>query len=434
MLARGRAGRLGEADETRVRLWMYTTIGAWQEANRNRRWFDGAVKSHPSMRTLRRFGPPVVALGLGVIMLSAGIYGHIPGMPLWPRYLGLALVCVAMTLRHRAPVLGLLIGTVGMVADTWVGSSLATVAIYTDNIYAATVRGPRLTPRILLIASVAITVMAAAATYATASFAESLQIGALLAVVLFSPVTTGMIVREHRTRAELEHERAVLERDRAEKIAKLAEVDRRATLASERTRMARELHDTIANHFSAIAIQSSAVLSRTDMAPEAVKAVVAAIRADSVAGLAEMRRTIEFLRAGDGADDPIQHRLADLEDLVPRMEAAGLAVDVAVTGGDRELPIAVEFAAYRIIQEALTNVLKHGSHARVAVAYEAETLSITVDNRLPDAAAGVPGAGSGLLGMRERATILGGSFTAGPHLEGWRVTAALPITHLQESP
>ncbi|HIW63311.1 MAG TPA: hypothetical protein H9881_12705 [Candidatus Stackebrandtia excrementipullorum] len=362
----------------------------------------------------------------GGVLLHVGVYSD-TGIDLswWQRLIPLALVCSAMALRTVAPMVGLAVGTVGFMLDLYFGISVASVFIHTDNIYSATVRGPRTTPRVLLIAYALVALTVAGLLSWAGDVNAAVAASAILAVVLVSPVVTGMVVNDHR-------ERAALERDRAAKIAELAEVDRRAALAEERNRMARELHDTIANHFSAIAIQSSAVLSRSGMEPDAVREVVSSIRSNSLAGLADMRQTIEVLRTNDTAEDLVQHRIADLGDLVDRMRAAGLTVSLTTIGDIRPAPVAVEFAAYRIVQEALTNALKHGRNARVKIIHSDEHLTLTVTNLLGDQPTGVPGSGTGLDSMRERATILGGTFAAGPEQpDRWRVHTELPTDRLQ---
>ncbi|HZE37536.1 MAG TPA: histidine kinase [Stackebrandtia sp.] len=371
-------------------------------------------------RVPRELIAAVVAYAIGVVLVTIGTYSTTEvHAPLWVHLATLTVVSVGVTMRRRAPMIAVLIGTVAFGVDVTVGMSLATAAIYTDNIYAATVYGPRWAPRALLIAGTLLTVVLSALTYIDGKLTTALVICAIFALILLSPVATGMVIREHRGRAELE-------RDRAARIAELAEVDRRAAIATERTRMARELHDTIANHFSAIAMQSSAVLSRPHMDAADMRKVIADIRAGSVAGLADMRRTIELLRTTEAEDEIIQHGLSDLDDLVERATTAGLRISSRVRGKRPELPVAVDLAAYRIVQEALTNVLKHGRDAQVEVDFRPRGVVITVDNRLPHTPAGVPGSGNGLVGMRERATILGGRFEAGPHDGGWRVRAELP--------
>ena len=114
------------------------------------------------------------------------------------------------------------------------------------------------------------------------------------------------------------------------------------------------------------------------------------------------------------------------------MRAAGLTVSLTTIGDIRPAPVAVEFAAYRIVQEALTNALKHGRNARVKIIHSDEHLTLTVTNLLGDQPTGVPGSGTGLDSMRERATILGGTFAAGPEQpDRWRVHTELPTDRLQ---
>ena len=400
-------GRFGtEWDPVAARGWFYKTVSV-------RTW--GVLR--------RNIAVAIGCFFAGAVMLVAGVHSNTGiEVALWQRLMTLALSCAALALRSRAPMAGLIIGTVAFAVELVLGLSVAVLAIYTDNIYSATVRGPRRAPRYLLIGYSVVCVAMGIASGWWSDIPTGIAIAAILAVVLLSPVATGIVVNDHR-------DRAALERDRAAKIAELAEVDRRAALAEERNRMARELHDTIANHFSAIAMQSSAVLSRTDMAPDAVRGVMASIRENSLAGLADMRHTIMVLRANDGTDDSVQHGIGDLGDLVDRMRAAGLTVALSINGEPHRIPVSVEFAGYRIVQEALTNALKHGRDAEVAVTYRTDRLDLTVTNRLSRHSTGVPGSGSGLDSMRERTSILGGVFFAGADGDRWRVTAELPIDH-----
>jgi len=127
-------------------------------------------------------------------------------------------------------------------------------------------------------------------------------------------------------------------------------------------------------------------------------------------------------------------RLAEVDRLVDRARDAGLSVRMETTGEARPLPVSVDLAAYRIVQESLTNALKHGSgHAALVVDYRPELVSVTIDNPLPDrtGVSALAGAGAGLIGMRERAALLHGRFDAGPQGSGWRVHAELPTTEIQ---
>ncbi|WP_312888786.1 sensor histidine kinase [Nonomuraea rhodomycinica] len=352
-----------------------------------------------------------------------------------------------------------------MVVDLFVGPSLPTLLIYTDNIYAAALYGPSRFARWLLgVACCLAVLVGAVAWFLTEDWRVPAVYGVQAGLVLISPVTTAMVLRQQR-------EQAAAERARAEQVARLAELDRQAAIAAERAAMARELHDMVANHFSAIAIQSTAVLSRKDLDPRTVRTVMESVRENSVKGMAEMRAMIGLLRQDDGTGnggigtggigsggDAMRPRLADAESLVERARRAGMTVELRVEGEPRELPASVDLAGYRILQEALTNALKHGGRsAGVVLGYEAESVRVVVDNpvagvgsgagsglvsplvaagagapRLADGGSGanplrsvdrdgrgrrgevwLPGSGAGLVGMRERALLVGGSCEAG---------------------
>ncbi len=247
------------------------------------------------------------------------------------------------------------------------------------------------------------------------------------------PALTALEVRHHR-------EQALAERLRAEQVTRLAELDHRNAVVTERTRMARELHDLVANHLSAIAVQSTAALSVRSDETGAARRALTVIRENSVQGLEEMRRMIGLLRDQDGTD-PITTapRLDELQPLLDQAGESGVAARLTITGAARPMPAAVELAAYRIVQESLTNAVKHAApgRAEVTLAYLPERLTVTVDSTLPERAnrattPPVPGSGTGLVGMRERSALLTGEFAAGPHEGGWRVRVELPIS--EETP
>ncbi|MFF9625547.1 sensor histidine kinase [Streptomyces griseosporeus] len=207
----------------------------------------------------------------------------------------------------------------------------------------------------------------------------------------------------------------------------------RRTLLEERTTIARELHDVVAHHMSVVAIQAEAAPYRVENPPPELAKAFATIRENAVAALTELRRVLGVVRAEDyEAPDAPQPTLADLDALLANVREAGLEVDRAVTGAVRELPQGVELSAYRIVQEALSNTLRHapGATARVEIGYVIGGLGLRVVNTPPPAAApsaSSPGAGHGLTGMRERVTMLNGEMTAGPTPEGgYEVTVYLP--------
>ncbi|MFG1853041.1 sensor histidine kinase [Actinomadura geliboluensis] len=380
----------------------------------------------------------VASLAGGLLMLAAHGYstwGTDWDPSRWVRLVPLLGLCAAMLLRRTAPLTGLALATPFNFADVAFGPSIATAMIFGDALYAASLYGRRRTAEWLLGATAAASLLVAAgAGIGLHGVAVGVVAGAVAGLVWVAPVLTAMAVREHRyraeaerRRAEAEHRRAEAERQRAEQVARLAELDRRAAVNAERARMARELHDVIANHLSAVALHSSAVLRVRDLDRSEIERSMEVIRENSVRGLAEMRRMIGLLR--DGGEDPAARpRLAELDRLVRHTGRADLAASLEVAGEPAELPAAVELAAYRIVQESLTNALKHGGpgRAEVRVRY-GRRLVIDVLSPLGRDGSRLPGSGSGLVGMRERAVMLAGEFDAGPDGGLWRVHAELPV-------
>jgi signal transduction histidine kinase len=208
----------------------------------------------------------------------------------------------------------------------------------------------------------------------------------------------------------------------------------RRTLLEERTTIARELHDVVAHHMSVVAIQAEAAPYRVENPPPELEKAFATIRENAVAALTELRRVLGVVRAEDyEAPDAPQPTLADLDALLGNVRDAGLEVDKAVTGAIRELPQGVELSAYRMVQEALSNVLRHapGASARVEIGYVLGGLGLRIVNGPPPEPASVkpsPGAGHGITGMRERVTMLDGEMTAGRTDEGgYEVAVFLPV-------
>ncbi|MEH0424596.1 histidine kinase [Streptomyces sp. B21-083] len=208
------------------------------------------------------------------------------------------------------------------------------------------------------------------------------------------------------------------------------------TLLEERTTIARELHDVVAHHMSVVAIQAEAAPYRVENPPEELAKAFATIRENAVAALTELRRVLGVVRAEDyEAPDAPQPTLADLDGLLTNVRDAGLAVDKVVTGAVRELPQGVELSAYRIVQEALSNTLRHapGASARVEIGYVLGGLGLRVVNGPAAEVSFVKqtpteGAGQGLTGMRERVAMLNGAMTTVPAADGgYEVTVFLPV-------
>jgi signal transduction histidine kinase len=245
------------------------------------------------------------------------------------------------------------------------------------------------------------------------------------ALVAIAPTAAGRLVAHQRRQNALLQEltdRLVEERATAE----------RAAVAEERSRIARELHDVIGHEVTVIALQADAAAMALAKAPERAAAPIEAIRRSATEALAEMRRVVGMLRAAEEEYLRPQPGLTDVESLVEASRAAGARVDLTLRPPDRPLHASVELAAYRVVQEALTNARRHSSGAPVAVRVLGDDAEVVVEvvNR---GATAVPGprrgdAGFGLVGMRERVRLLGGRLDAGPtDGGGFALTARLPL-------
>jgi signal transduction histidine kinase len=226
--------------------------------------------------------------------------------------------------------------------------------------------------------------------------------------------------------------RAFTERDRRavdlEERADALERAHAAAVAGERATIARELHDVIAHSVSVMTVQAGAARVLLDEDPTRARESLVAVEETGRQALGEMRRLLGILRGDEhGARLEPQPRIADVDALVEQVRAAGLPVDLVVQGEPKPLPPGVDLAAYRVVQEALTNVLKHAgaARARVAITFAEGALELTVWN---DGNLGGNGrVGHGLVGMRERVALYGGTFDARPRSEGgYLVRASLP--------
>ncbi|WP_329163547.1 sensor histidine kinase [Streptomyces anulatus] len=213
-----------------------------------------------------------------------------------------------------------------------------------------------------------------------------------------------------------------------------AEERARRTLLEERGRIARELHDVVAHHMSVISIQAQVAPHLVEHPTEELRENLTGIRENALEALAELRRVLGVLRSEDTPSQSARHApqpgLDRLDELVDTVRSAGLAVTVSTTGAPRPLSPGVELSAYRIVQEALSNVMRHapGASAGVAIGHRPSGVTVRVVNSPPDRpAAPSPGVRHGLLGMRERTAMLGGELATGPTPDGgWEVTAILP--------
>jgi signal transduction histidine kinase len=220
-------------------------------------------------------------------------------------------------------------------------------------------------------------------------------------------------------------------REQAIESARARDEEQRRRASEERLQIARELHDVLAHNISLINVQAGVALHLIDERPEQARTALAAIKDASNAALNELRSVLDVLRRGH--EDPPRaptSGLARIDDLVSRTQAAGLAVKKHVEGDPRPLPAEVDLAAFRIVQEALTNVTRHarGASATVRIGFEKNALTVQIDDDGRGMPATSSGGGRGIRGMSERAAALGGEVKAGPRDGGgFRVVARLPL-------
>lgn len=335
-----------------------------------------------------------------------------------------------LLVKRRRPVPVLVVVAALTVADSVLGGSLGMYLVLFDALFTVAVRASPPARRVVLAVLSGLVVAVLVTSVGVGMAARDVVQATLVAVaLLLPPWWWGADVRrtldlagEQSRRADAERARADLARAHADDVARIASLDRARAVQDERARMARDLHDVVAGHLSAVAIHTEAALAGPPDEPRDRAALVAA-RTGALAALAEMRSMILVLR--QGADDATT-------------APAGLArvadLDVDVVGDvPAGLPTAVDHAAYRILQEAATNARKHaGARASVRCTTDGDALVLVVENPLTADAPTVDPAltsSTGLETMRERAAALGGTLTAGADGATWRVRACLPLVH-----
>ncbi|WP_165368231.1 sensor histidine kinase [Phytoactinopolyspora endophytica] len=435
-------------------------------------------------------GSVVGLFSVGVILLMLGVTDlwsvpdelGIQGWPEWWHAVTLGVITVAVAAERSHPVAALIVGAVATLADIALGGSLGVMIMLWELLYSFGVNGSARGRRVVTTTVVAIVCAGAVAGTAADSDVSvgilvALQLGAMFGMPLWwaSNVRQKSELAELAAqRADLEGRRADLEAQRAADLERIGELRRSEAVQAERAVIACDLHDAIASRLSTIAIHSAAAIASPERDQQPVMRTV---RCEALEALQEMRAMIVVLRsepgrsAEQGAQAVVPGGLERLPELVEGGRLGGLRVllDLPDRWEDTigTLPVAVGQAAYRIIQEALANVMKHAPRAAVTVAVRLEdddALRVVVENSLSKASGGdddtadtrsdldtdsvvddhpALSAGTGLVTMRERAEALGGWFAAGPgRLPGpddvdggilddgttrtWRVQAALP--------
>jgi signal transduction histidine kinase len=377
-------------------------------------------------RLANRVGPDLMdgALAAGCfaaftvpVLLGAG-----PAHPHGPEAAFGVMAAAPLIVRRRWPVTVLLV-----VAAVYVAAALADVA-FTPFVSNA---GPNLAIAVFTAAgrgrrpwSLTAAVVAGAATWASLPVALRLYPGHDQDAVQLIAVIVGWVagdmaraIREYRQQLQL------VQRRRAVEELQLAR-------AEERLRLSREVHDVVSHSLSAIAVQAGVARLVFAEQPDQAGAALSAIETASRSALDELRKLLRQIRDPQEADEAAAPTLSDLPALIARLRRAGLDVSCHRTGQPRPYGAAVELSAYRITQEALTNVAKHAGRARaqVEIGRGADELTITVtDDGGPNPGRSAAGGGLGIPGMRERAELLGGTLTAGPAPGGgFTVVARLP--------
>lgn len=362
----------------------------------------------------------LAALGLGGLWTVFSVLPE-PVSPWWSLVTALP-ACALVPFRERSPMTLLWVSLVLLAIDLLTVGGIVTLIVVLDLLFAATVATrPARRRRIL----VGIVVAVVAVGVAALVIAEDFRIALLVALQLGA--FAGMDYW-YATSVAQAHELVALHRERAEDAQRIADRDRAEAVRREREQMARELHDLVAGHVSAIAIRAEAVLS-VDAADGTDRAALRAVRDSSLEAHQALRSMISVLRTGDGA--VAAPRRDALPALVDDARRHGLTVTLD-DGLPAGIPSPVDQAVTRIVQESLANCVRHAAGARVEVVLDAadgDAVHVRVDSRGGSTGMRSPiqGSGWGLELLRERARALGGRFEAGPMDGGWSVRATIPL-------
>jgi len=389
----------------------------------------GTVTRIRRLRSLYRSLDPVrVDAVFAAVLLLAGVLAAVFGedKARGAQLISMVGVTVPVAFRRRRPIaaaltmaLALLLATALGGAPTQATGIVALIALVSG----AYMLGARTQGRVLAAGTIALIVALAV----DAIVEESQTVSALLFFTFFVvglPVAAGQATR---SRAQLADELA----DRAVALERAREGEAQAAVQEERARIARELHDVVAHDVSVMVVQAAAAKRIVEREPDRAEEAIVSIEGTGREALAEMRRLLGVLRRGDEdlALAP-QPSLSRVDALLARTRAAGLDVALERSGDDAPLPAGVDLAAYRVIQEALANVVRHAGaeHATVRLTYDPRAVVVEVVDDGRGATNGGGKAGHGLIGLRERVDLYGGDFEAGPRAEGgFGVRARLPV-------
>ncbi|MGW0790368.1 sensor histidine kinase [Streptomyces sp. NPDC002911] len=377
----------------------------------------------------------VLLLGFSGVSIVAGQVGagreRVAAVPI---AVGL---CAVVALRRRAPEKMLLLAILMGLAQLLFGvrPDVADFAMLVITYTVATV-GERWASRLALgcsLAAAAISRLRWPGDAPTGGWVQTVGYVVIMTVPFVLAWVLGDSIRTRRAYfSQLEERAARLERER--------EAQSKVAVAAERARIARELHDVVAHNVSVMVVQADGAAYVMDSSPEQARQALETISCTGRQALAEMRRLLGVLRTGDAQESGEyvpQPDVGQIEELVGKVRETGLAVDFKIEGTPRPLPSGVELTAYRIVQEALTNTRKHGgpdAGASVRLVYFDDGLGLLVEDDGRGAPhelyadGGADGAGQGMIGMRERVGMVGGTLDAGPRQGGgFRISALLPL-------
>ncbi len=372
-----------------------------------------------------------MAVDLATRPLAAGQSASTPAAYLWAM-----LITGPFAAHRRFPVFAIAVSDLGLL-----GYSLARYSAFPGYatfalVFAVALHAGRRPAFAVYLAGAAGLVGALSLQPAGVATASS-WISTLLTVTVAWLAGENLKSRRARRQHELDeaHRRAEQRVEEARRLIQQQAEEERRAVAAERLRIARDLHDVVAHSMSVIAVQAGVAHHVIEERPEVARATLSSIEVTAREGLVEMRRMLGVLRSEDdataNAPTTPTEGLRDIDRLLSHFRAAGLQLDVSASGHAADLSPALDISAYRIIQEGLTNVLRHGGPmANVDIQRSPSQLRIDIrdDGRPPGSASATPGSGHGLAGIRERAALFDGTVTAGPVSGGgFRLTVQLPI-------
>jgi signal transduction histidine kinase len=356
-------------------------------------------------------------------------------LPRWLDWAGVVLITVPVALRRRYPAAALVMVTAGTVLGAAGGLHNAPYPALAYVLYWPALACSRRAAAAALVLAGCTVAMAYAASYSFTALSPTSTASALpsLLFTTLTQATAWLIGRTVRQQRAYTRGLALQATRQAQAEINAA----RAAVTEQRLQIARDLHDVVAHSVSLMTVQAGAARMIADSNPADARQLLAAIEATGRECLRETRRVVGVLRDDDrrlpAACSPPAPGLANLPELVARSAAAGLTVAVRAQGAPDDVPAPLGLTAYRIIQEALTNIVRHSTadHCQVALTYGARELSVQVTNppsgpRIPLTSS--PGPGHGLIGMRERVSLHCGQFRAGPVPDGgFTVIATMPL-------